>query len=148
MNWRLEKACALGVRDYDIPKTTVVKVNLIADVLERFCIGLCLLNDDLIDSFDLVDTNGTGLFRLLRSTHATSIELQRDKISLTLDAIELERWVQFTLRAVRDGAAEVGHLDMAVTLAGEARKPIDLVIVYPSSVPPVSPDEARRRLGL
>jgi hypothetical protein len=148
MNWRLENACALDIHNYDIPKKTVVRVNLIADVLDRFCIGLCLLNEDLIDSLDLVDTNSFGLFSLRRPTHAMSIDMQPDKISVVLDAIELERWGQFTLRAVRDGAAEVDHLDVTVMSTDELRHWVDLVIVYSSSVPPVSPDEARRRLGL
>jgi hypothetical protein len=147
MNWSLEKACSLAVRSYD-NKATVVKVCLIADVLDRFCLGLCLLKEDLIDSLDLVDTKGAKRFRLQRSTRAISIELQQDKINLALDAIELERWLHFTLRAVRDGVAEVDHLDVEAILAGQAPESVDLIIAYPSSVPPVSSNEARRRLGL
>ncbi len=67
---------------------------------------------------------------------------------MALDASELERWQYFTLRAVRDGSAEVDHLDVQATLVGQVHEPVDLIIAYPSSVPPVLPNEARRRLGL
>jgi hypothetical protein len=148
MNWRLEKACSLAEISYDIPKTTVVRVNLIADVLDRLCIGLCLLREDLIDSLDLVDVKGASRLRVQQSTHATSILLRQDKIDLALDAIALEMWQHFTLRALRDGTAEVDHIDIEATLVGRTHEPVHLVIAYPSSAPPVSPDEVRRRLGL
>ncbi len=148
MNWRLEKACSLGVISYDIPKTTVVRVTLIGDVLDRIGIGLCLLREELIDSLDLVDVKGTSRFRVQRSTHAISIQLRQDNIDLALDAVALELWQHFTLRTLRDGTAEVDHIDMEATLAGGSHESVDLVIAYPSSAPPVSPDEVRRRLDL
>jgi hypothetical protein len=147
MNWRLERACSLAVIGYDIPKTTVVRVSLIADVLDRLCIGLCLLKQEPIDGLGLVDVKGANRFRLQRSTHPTSIQLRQDKIDLALNAVELKRWQYFTLRASRDGMAAVDHVDMEAVLSGQAHETIDVVIEYPSSALPVSPDEARRRLG-
>jgi hypothetical protein len=134
------------VRKYDVPTATVVKVMLMAEALDRFCIGLCLLKENLIDTFDLVDTRGVSSFRLRRSLEVTVIEIRQDKISLALDTTELTRWLYFTLRAVRDGTAEVDHLD--VEARGQTQERVDVVIAYPSSAPAVSSDEARRRLGL
>jgi hypothetical protein len=146
MNWRLEKACAVAVRVYDAPMATLVKVMLTAEALDRFCIGLSLLKENLIDSFDLADAGDAIAFRLRRPVEVTSIEIRPDRISLTLDTTELERWLHFTLRAIRDGTAEVDHLD--VEAKGQAHERVDVVIAYPSSAPSVSSDEARRRLGL
>jgi hypothetical protein len=47
---------------------------------------------------------------------------------------------------VRDGMAEVDHIDLELTR--QTHEAVDLCIMYPSSAPPVSPEEARRRLGL
>jgi hypothetical protein len=146
MNWRLEKACALGVVSFDIPKTTVVRVTLIEDALDRIGIGLSLLREELIDSFDLVDEKGTSRLRVRRSTRAVSIQLLQDNVDLALDSVALEMWQHFTLRALRDGTAEVDHIDIEAELSGGTHELVDLVIVYPSSAPPVSPDEVRRRL--
>lgn len=148
MNWRLQNACSLIVRGSDNESETVVKVSLNADVLDRFCIGLCLLKEDLIDRLYLADTSGSNALQLERSAHATSIELRRDRINLAVGATELDRWLHFTLRAVRDGVAEVDHLDLEATETNQKRQRIDLVIAYPCSAPPVSSSEARRRLGL
>jgi hypothetical protein len=148
MNWRLEKACSLTVRGGANSVATVVKVCLVAELLDRFCIGICLLKEGLIDGLDLVDTNAGGLFTLRRSTRATSIELGKGKAILVLDAVELERWMHFTLRAVRDGAAEVDHFDLDATSTGQTHESVEVVVVFPSSLAPVSPNEARRRLGL
>jgi hypothetical protein len=146
VNWILEAACSLDVRRYDHPRTTVVKVCLIADRLDRFCLGLCLLNEDLIDRLDLVDTPGARVFRLRRSTGATSIALREDEIKLALDGVALEAWLYFTLRAVRDGMAEVDHMDFETR--DYENQLVDVIVQYPSSAPAVSPEEARRRLEL
>jgi len=146
MNWRLKNACSSAVRNFDVPMATVVKVTLMAEALDRFCIGLSLVRENLIDSFDLVDARGASSIRLRRSVEATVIEIRHDKINLGLDTTELERWLYFTLRAVRDGTAEVDHLD--VEAKDQAHQRVDVIVAYPNSAPAVSSDEDRRRLGL
>ncbi len=147
MNWRLENACVLAIRISANAVASVVKVSLSNDILERFCIGLCLLKEGLIDSLDLVDHHGS-VFRLQRSDSAICVRLGEGKTILTLSEIELERWVHFTLRTVRDGIADVDHFDVEAPLAGSSSEIVDVVIAFPASVPPVSPNEVRRRLGL
>lgn len=148
MNWRIENACALAVHGGGNAPAEFVKVSLIAEVLHRFCIGLCLLKEGLIDSLDLVDVDSAQAIRLQASSQATSVQIGRGKIVLSLREIELERWVHFTLRTVRDGVAEVDHFDVEAMPEKLGTHAITVVVAFPSSVPPVSPDEARRRLGL
>ena len=147
MNWRIEKACTLAVRSFDNPKATAVKVCLRADVQGRLCIGLCLLKEHLISSLDIVHTNGDDLLRVQRSTSSTSIEIRQAKIDLAVSSVEIDLWLHFTLRTVRDGVAEVDHIDLEVDEAGQTGRRVDLIIAYPSSASPVSSTEARRRLG-
>ncbi len=148
MKWRLEKACSLAVTSGDVATATIVRVSLNADGLDRVCIGLCLLEEAMIDSLDLVDVRGDSRLRIERASRTASIQLRHDKINLALDDVALEMWQYFTLRAVRDGRAEVGHLDMEIALAGQTDQNVDVVIAYPSLAPPVSPDESHRRLGV
>jgi hypothetical protein len=146
MNWRLEKACSLAIESFENPKTIVVEVRLIADLLDRFCIGLCLLQEHLIDSLDLVDVKGKDLFRFQRSTGAVLVQFRPSKTIVAFDSVQLGYLKHFTLRAVRDGMAEVDHIDLELTR--QTHEAVDFCIMYPSSAPPVSPEEVRRRLGL
>jgi len=141
MKWRIEQACSLDVTSCNAPKATTVRVRLSAVGLDRVCIGLCLLEQALIDSLDFRGMTGDSRLRIERSSHAASIQLGRHRIDLSLDTVALEMWQYFTLRAVRDGIAEVGHINMEIALAGATPDQVDVVIVYPSSAPPVSPDE-------
>ena len=147
MNWRLEEACSLTIVAGEDPMA-IIKVCLIAESLDRFCIGLCLLREGLIKSLDLVERDGARVIRLQRSARGTLIHIGNGKIVLSLDETELERWMHFSLRTVRDGAAEVDHFDMEAVLEGRGTQATTVVVAFPSSAPSVSPDEARRRLGL
>ena len=148
MNWRLEKACSLSVFSQGKGMAPVVKVELVAGLLDRFCVGLCLLQKGLVDSLDLVGTRTAQVIRLQSAARATSIQFDKGKIVLALDTTELERWVHFTLRTVRDGVAEVDHFDVEASSEKHEAEATTVVVVFPSSAPSVSPAEARRRLGL
>jgi hypothetical protein len=142
MNWRIEKACALAVEVFDNPRMTVVDIRLTADALDRFCIGLCLLEERLIDSLDLVDVKGKDVFRLQNSKDEATVQFRPGKIIVALDPVRL---MYFTLCAVRDGMAPVNHLDLELIRDPQR---VDLYVEYPAVGPPVPPEEVRRRLGL
>lgn len=123
------------------PKSTVVMVPLTAETLDRFCIGLCLLHEHLIDTLDLIDVKGKEVFRLQNPDEAT-VQFRPGKIFVALDPVQL---MFFTLCAVRDGMAEVDHLD--IELIHHPQR-IGLCLRYPVVGPPVPPEEVRRRLDL
>jgi hypothetical protein len=143
MNWRIEKACALAIVKFDKPKMTVVEVYLTAEALDRFCIGVCLLEERLIDSLDLVDVKGKDVLRLQNSKGEVTVQFRPGKIIVALDPLQ---FMHFTLCAVRDGMAAVDHLD--IELIHHPHEPVDLYVEYPAVGPPVPPEEVRRRLGL
>ncbi len=142
MNWRIARACALAVEVFDNGKMTVVDVRLTAEALDRFCIGICLLEERLIDSLDLVDVNGKDVFRLQTSKGDATVQFRPGKIIVGIDPLQ---FMHFTLCAVRDGMAPVDHLDLELTRHPQR---VDLYVKYPSVGPPVPPEEVRRRLGL
>ena len=101
MNWRLEKACSIVVRTVAADDTnTIVKVSLLAILLDKMCIGLCLLREGLITTLDLVDTSARMTLRLERAGNKGSTKIQSNKgrAVLSLDPTELDRWMHFTLR--------------------------------------------------
>lgn len=151
MNWRLEKACSIVIRTVGADDAdTIVKVSLLAILLDQVCIGLCLLREGLITTLDLIDTSAKMTLRLERAENKGSTEIRLDKgrAVLSLDQTELDRWMHFTLRIVRDGVAEVDHIDLDAPLADQSGRAISVIVAFPSSLPPVSEEEARRRLGL
>jgi hypothetical protein len=151
MNWRLEKACSIVVRNVGADDTnTIIKVSLVAILLDQVCIGLCLLREGLITTLDLVDTTAKMTLRLERAGNKGSTKIQSNKgrAVLSLDQTEIERWMHFTLRMVRDGVAEVNHIDLDAPMADQSGRAISVVVTFPSSLPPVSEEEARRRLGM
>jgi hypothetical protein len=142
MNWRIEKACALAIDVFDNGKMTSVMVSLTAHALDRFCIGICLLEERLIDSLDLVDVKGKDVFRLQNSKGEVTVQFRPGKIIVALDPLQ---FMHFTLCAVRDGMAAVDHLDLELIRHPQR---VDLCVRYPAVGPPVPPEEVRRRLGL
>jgi hypothetical protein len=54
----------------------------------------------------------------------------------------------FCLRTVRNGAAEVDHLDIDASPTEASGKLGNFVLRFPVATAPVSEEEARRRLGL
>jgi hypothetical protein len=143
MNWRIEKACAIAVDVYDRGKMTSVMASLTAHALDRFAIGLCLLEQRLIDSLDLVDVKGKDVLRMQNSQDEVPVQFLPGKIIVALDPVRL---LYFTLCAVRDGMAPVDHRDLELTHHPHDR--VDLCVKYPVVGPPVPPEEVRRRLGL
>lgn len=151
MNWRLDNACSFTVRPGENGVESGVRLCLVAPLLDRFCIGLCLLKEELIDSLDLVDAvDKRQTLRLQRAERVTSIALRNGKVALALNKTELEYWLCFTLRTVRNGGiAEVDHIDVEAAAADDNFTATTTIVVkFPSPAPSVSPDEARRRLGL
>lgn len=134
MNWRLAGACTL-TGDGDGTLTSAgLKVRLLARSFHQFCIGLCLLDKGLIDSLDLAGSDSDRVLRLQTVDRATSVQFIKNKIVLSLDGTELERWVHFTLRTVRDGVAEVDHLDVDARLGGGEADSITIVVAFPASM--------------
>jgi hypothetical protein len=157
MNWRLDQACSLALSsDQDMQISVLVSLN--PDHLDRFCIGLCLLREGLIESLDLVDLQGNSRLRLQccaavvphrygkRSRFrpyvpSTSIQfrqnpsdLQTDlKIDLTLDPAALGYWQEVTLQSVRDRIAQVDQFDIEANLAGAVQQIVNVAIRYPSA---------------
>ena len=112
-------------------------------------LGLALVNEDLLDTLVIRPANAGWVLRVRTSSTPRDIRMQwyaTKRLEVRLGQIELERWLVFFLKYYRDGWAEVDHLDSEATW--DTGQPCDLTLKVANSAPPVSEDEARRRLGL
>lgn len=116
----------------------------------RVALELALLRVELCDMVVVRTTSGRHVVRLLRGqvpTNASAV-WRDDRLELSLSSVALEGLLGFFLKYYRDGMADVDHVDL------EARAPeveggiVDVMVRVGRSAPPVSGEEARKRLGL
>lgn len=120
------------------------------DILQ-WALGLCLLEQELIGTLAISAWGGGIELRLRRSRSRTGAPLRSEwssnRLVIELSNTELERWLHFFLSYVRDGSADVDHLDVETQALGRERG-TTLVLKVPNAAPPLSADEAKRRLGI
>lgn len=112
-------------------------------------LGLMLLQEALIDQLIVRPYAGRWVLRLRASGHALDSRLSRygeRRIELALSQTELANWLGFFLIYHRDGQAPVDHLDLETHWENGAA--CDFMLEVGKSAPPISSEEARRRLGL
>ncbi|WP_266160137.1 hypothetical protein [Dyella silvatica] len=98
---------------------------------------------------DLVDLSRQRVLKIEFSAEKkceATLRRQKDRVLLLLGVTELEAWMHFFLRAVRDGMAEVDHIDLDVTT--EQNTGVTVVMNFPSSALPMTSDEMRRKFDL
>lgn len=147
MTWRIENACSIHARCVD--GLDVLTINLSEQALLGVSVGLCMLKEGVIANLDLVDTQGKRVARISSQAEvgASVQNFGRERVLLSIDPVCLDAWMCFTLRAVRDGVAEVDHLDLDANDHANERE-VYVVLKFPFSVSPLSEDEARGRLGI
>lgn len=111
----------------------------------EWCAALMLLAEGLAG---LVETNDRSLSisidQKLAANKRGSVDVSAGALRLRLTPTELRSWLHFFLRAVRDGAPDVDHLDCE--LRG-GREPVDLIVAVQCAKKPMSSEQARKQLG-
>jgi hypothetical protein len=131
--WRLPGSCRIEVLEAD--RTPVWRIRLAAATLDRVALGLCMLRHGVVSRLDLVDERGAtslkiGLLGSLGEGSAT-VRWEAYGATLALLPVELEAWMHFLLRTVRDGVAEVNHFDLEAISELEGRRSGHFVIEFP-----------------
>lgn len=119
--------------------------------LRDWCLGLCLLHERLIDT--LVVSNESGqksveinvVWTAERGTRVQA-ELNKEKALMKVTETHLGYLLEFFLTYYRDGVAAVDHVDLQADIRGTKNKNGYIVFKVPDFVPPVTPEEAERRL--
>lgn len=120
---------------------------------DRWTLGLCLLRENMISVLELEDEQQSYRLRLkvgpgLKAGDRAVATASKRQIEITLGQTELEAWLHFFLRMVRDGVAEVDHLDLETRPPEGQPRPTDLTLRVLRVPEPMSPDELRRQLGM
>lgn len=114
-----------------------------------FALGLALLNEDLVDAVVIRPLNAGWVLRLRRGSRSYGTRFRwyaKNHLDVDVVDVELERWLGFFLKSYRDGSPEVDHLDVEGTMDDGVACNFTLKVA--DAAPPVSDEEARRRLGL
>ena len=126
-----------------------VVVDLYDSPAGPIALSLCLLRHALVDAVVFRPQKGAWVLRIVRAEESDESWVRKYgdlRVEVRLGLRELERWTFFFLRYYRDGMAEVDHIDTSARwdYGGEC----DLTLKVSKYTPPVSEEEARRRLGL
>ncbi len=150
MKWRIPMACR--IQQTTVEGTMLWFVDVLESAISLWALALCLLESQLISEIVVADEAGNTALRLSRmdgNSNARALVTWEDSIAaLGLSGSELGMWKAFFLRTVRDGVAEVDHFDVEADGASRSDLRGDFVIKFPVAAQAVSPEEARRRLGL
>jgi hypothetical protein len=121
--------------------------------IASWCLALCLLREELIDSIALGD--GIAPSPLVFKRAPTSSHLEQSafvsdggRVSVEVSDNDLKWWLNWFLKYFRDGYADVDHIDVELRPLGEGDAGIDLTFTVAAYAPALSHEEARRRLGL
>lgn len=146
MNYRVENACETEIKR--VGDQDAMTISICEFRMKDVAIGFCLLNEGLVAGIDLVDKD----MKSVRITSGDNTKFPRVKLSgqktmVEIDPVCLDAWTTFTLRAIRDGVAEVDHLDVeAKSLDGSSE--VAIILKFPSSAASLSEIEIRKRLEL
>jgi hypothetical protein len=150
MNKRIKVSIKMELKEY--PGQKVFVVSFRSDAVESWCLGLCLLEAELIEH--LIVSEEVGKKHLEVRVRSSTERDRMPHISVGSDAtsyIELTRdglrYIRkFFLEYYRDGAAQVDHLDLEAIDTSTGRNTVSITFEVPDSKPPVSPEEAKARL--
>lgn len=146
MKYRIENACEIEIKhagDQDVLTISICELRM-----KDVAIGFCLLNEGLVADIDLVGKDMKSV-RITSgdNTKFLKVKLSGQKTMVEIDPVCLDAWTTFTLRAIRDGVAEVDHLDEeAKSFDGSSE--VAIILKFPSSAAPLSEIEIRKRLEL
>jgi hypothetical protein len=120
------------------------------DAIRDWCLGLCLLTEELIHDFTVSELDGTGTrvkFQVDSGDRAKTritCNAQSSKVVITKNNLDYLR--NFFLKYYRDGVAEVDHLDLEADDDQNEDSKIYITFKVPDSRTPMTPGEAKRRL--
>ena len=132
-----------------VERSGCLTVDLAESAPDSISLGLALLSEGLVDDLTLRPPRSTWAVRLRKLAELRDMRVRRygnQRIELVIGQVELERWLAFFLKYFRDGCAEVDHLDASG--AWDNGGSLDFTLKVSIFAPPVSEDEARKRLGM
>jgi hypothetical protein len=143
-------AIETGVKEYS--EQIVYSIILTRETLAEWCLGLSLVKYALVDSLVLSKSSRAGKVAIKgldtkeRSAKA-EIYVESSIVQLRLTPTQLDYILAFCLKYYRDGIADVDHIDIPAVVVGKKKLDAYITVVAAEYVPPMTPDELRKRLG-
>jgi len=138
----------LVVDSLTIEQQSFLEIHVTRALVKDWCLCLQLLQEGLIESFifrhNSLESRRLVEFRLETVSQSNVKEIS-NRIMISFTNRDLDCIRHFSLRYYRDGVAEVDHID--IETSGDTYNGY-ITILVEESVPPVSPDEAKRRLNI
>ena len=146
MGYRIEGACEIEIKRFG--DQGVLTISICEFRMKDVAIGFCLLNEGLVAGIDLVDKDMKSV-RITSgdNTKFPEVKLSGEKAVVEIDSVCLDAWTIFTLRAIRDGVAEVDHLDLDAQRV-DGGSEMTVILKFPSSATSLSEAEIRRKIEL
>ena len=131
---------------------TVLDVGFQAPSIADFCLGLCLIKEGLASLVVVHDKSESvklslQIIRQASQQRRTSMKVKGQVVDVSMSANDMDCILHFFLKYIRDGKAEVDHLDIEIQSDDNYPDPT-LTVRAPQWVEPVGLDEAKHRLGL
>jgi hypothetical protein len=139
---------ALLIHEERVSDQLVVSVDLTNVTLSDWCLNLCLLKEGLVDALVLSGNRELEVQKdqSIDKADRAKVNIKSSRVQIVVHPIELDYWLSFFLKYYRDGIAEVDHLDVEAIDVSKAHEQLYVVFQVRDAAPPVSAEEARRRL--
>ena len=134
------------------PMQPVLKVLVKREAIRDFCLGLCLLQEALVDVLIVADVDSKKSLKLrkmgIEDDPRAQVAIKQESAMVDLPATALKYLLYFFLRYYRDGVAEVDHVDLETVGLNMKHASGYVTVKVDDFAAPVSPEEAARRLGM
>ncbi len=135
------------------PMQPVLKVLVKREAVRDFSLGLCLLQEALVDVLIVADVNSKKSLKLRlkmrnEDDQRSQMTVLQETATVDLPATALKYLLYFVLRYYRDGVAEVDHVDLETVGLDTRQVSGYMVVKVDDFAAAVSPEEAARRLSM
>lgn len=130
----------------------VLEIRFETEAIRDWCLALSLLKERLVTALLINEEVGRGKLEIevasqKKAPSRTQASFDPEKIHINITENDLDYVLHFFLKHYRDGIAEVDHIDLEVLSPTESAE-ASICFKAPHAAPPLSAEEAKRRLGL
>jgi hypothetical protein len=140
------------VQERTYQDTITIQIGI--DTIEKWYRALESLHKDITNSITISASQGSFKLRLskdstLQPSYRGKIVRKSSGIDLFVSNAELDMWLNFFSKFYFEGIGDVDHIDIDINPdSRDDEKGVFLVMKIPNAKASVSPEEAKRRLGL
>jgi hypothetical protein len=125
-----------------------VIIDLTNTPIPEWCLNLCLLEQELVDTLVFVIGKKTLKIEVdnIEDSRRANVFFAPNQVHVKVDPAELEGWLDFFLKYYRDGVAQVDHIDVEALAISEKPEDIYITFIVKDALPAISAEEARKIL--